>query len=564
MAKFKFFFFEYWHYAVIILLAAAFFIGASAFNFYSQRGGFVKWLSPDETANYTFARLYAQTGGLTIFERYNLEAQEIIHPRSFRSDYGTLKPVSFLGIILIYGKIGSLLGVKAIPYLTPFFGGIGIIFFYGLVRKIFGRSTALISAFLMTTFPVYLYYSARSMFHNVLFAVFLLGSLYFACLTPEKEYGGRRKRLIALAYAALSGGFLGLALMTRTSELLWVGPLYLLVWLFNLKSFDVSKLLLFLGFLSLAVLPAFYWNHLLYGSFWMGGYPEMNTSIAAITKTGGEIVKTATAARFSHALGLLKKMRDTIFYFGFSPRQSLKMAYYYFFKLFYWIAWPAALGLLIFFLKIRIWKKRHIIYLLSFLLLSSVLLFYYGSWGFHDNPDPKSFTIGNSYTRYWLPIYLGALPFAALAIRHAAKLLRKRYLVYGAEAALVLLISLISIKFVLAGSEEGLINSYDKQMIARAEERKVLSLTEKDSIIITQYHDKLFFPERKVIVGLFNDKNMDAQYVRLVRLGVPLYYYNFDLPEKSLDYLNHKLKEEGIGIEKVAKISKAFSLYKVK
>ncbi len=112
------------------------------------------------------------------------------------------------------------------------------------------------------------------------------------------------------------------------------------------------------------------------------------------------------------------------------------------------------------------------------------------------------------------------------------------------------------------GSEEGLIQSYYKQKNARQEYDKILSLTEENSVIITLYHDKLLFPQRRVIVGLFDDKEMVAKYAKLAKIA-PLYYYNFTLPQKSVDYLNNKrLKENGLKIKKVEEIGD-FALYRL-
>ena len=168
---------------VVFLLAVAFFIGTASFNYLTQDKNYVKWSSPDETANYFFSQKLSQTGQLAFFDSAAILGDNIVIPRSFRSDEGWLKPVSFLGIILIYGFIASIFSIAVIPYLTPFFASLGIIIFYFLVKSIFKNSrVALLSAFLLATFPVYIYYSARSMFHNILFVVLLLLGAYLSVL----------------------------------------------------------------------------------------------------------------------------------------------------------------------------------------------------------------------------------------------------------------------------------------------------------------------------------------------------------------------------------------------
>jgi hypothetical protein len=559
---------NFWHYLVLVILSAFFFLGVFSYVHFLQKDGFIKRDSPDETANYIFTKLYADEGKLAIFEKYNLYAGDIMHPRSMRSDAGKIKPVSFLGIILIYGKIASIVDYKIIPYLTPILASVGIIYFYLLIKIIFGRSNALISAFLLVSFPVYAYYSARSMFHNVLFVALLIMSLYYSIsMAPKKNKRGsasfKEAKPLKLLYACLAGGFLGLVVITRASEILWLLPLFFVLWMFNFKKVDLVKLILFLSFLFLAILPMFYWNEILYGAPLAGGYPEMNSAIKNIASESAQVLKEGFGRSGVSYKNYFIDLKNNIFYFGFQPRQSLKMFYYYFAKMFWWLFWPAFFGFLLFLFKIKKWSKRHWAYLISYFIISLILLFYYGSWKFHDNPDPESFTIGNSYTRYWLPLYLGAMPFASMFIIKLTKLFKKRFFIAVSQVVLIILIFFVSLKLTLIGSEEGLVLAAAKINESKHQYEKVLELTENNAAIITFYHDKLFFPERKVIIGLFNDSNMLKEYAKLVNY-LPVYYYNFTLPEKDFNYLNgNKLGEYGLHLEKVEKITSDFTLYKL-
>ena len=633
---------KHWRGLILCVLALCFFIGTSSFNYFTQDADFVKWVSPDEAANYTFAKFYGQEGEMAIFEKYNLCADDIMHPRSMRSDDGFIKPVSFLGIILIYGKIAGLASYKILPFLTPFFAALGIVFYYLLIKKIFGKRNALISAFLLACFPVYIYYSARSMFHNVLFCALLVIGLYYGVLMARRRNKGTVQKVsfyralarvpVALATniseakaskpdlkvgrssfqtipclcAALSGGFIGLAIITRTSELIWLAPALLILWIFNIKKIGITKLIVFLCFCIFAFLPVFYWNQILYGAYSQGGYPEMNQSILEIKQAGAGLIKSTFGKRVRHYNDLLADFKNNIFYFGFHPGQSVKVFYNYFVKMFYWIFWPAVLGGILFLQKWRKWKRRHWAYLASYSIISLVLLFYYGSWGFNDNPDPSRFTIGNSYTRYWLPIYMGVMPFVSLLIIKLTRILffwydanpriysgatgvnantansnyansecannlasmrfgrpSKTFLINCARIIIIILISFISIQFVLFGSEEGLVFTAQRQREAKAELEKIIELTENNSVVITLYHDKLLFPERKVIVGLFDSKEMAAKYAVLAKY-IPVYYYNFTFPQSDVDYLNNKrLAEAGLQIEKVEQVTGEFTLYKL-
>ncbi len=581
---------------IVIFLALVFFVATASFNYYTKQYSvnpiktpdFVKWNSPDENANYIFTKLFAQTGRISLSEKYNLYSQDIMHPRSFRSDFGELKPVSFLGIILIYGTIAKIFSYRVIPFLTPAFAALGIVFFYLFVKRLFSRPTALLAAFLLAAFPVYIYYTVRSMFHNVLFTVLLLMSLYFLFNWPRSK--AKINKFFSLNFnwrlflwPALSGVFLGLAIITRSSELIWVLPLYTVLWFFNFRRVGAVKLLIFIVFFLFSLLPALHYNQILYGNMFFGGYAEMNNSLLTLKQAGQTIVDSTLSGNTSLLAKAWQKIKNTIFYFGFHPDKSYLMFKIYFVNMFFWFFWPAIIGLVTFFSYFKQVKQKHIAYLLSYLTISLILVLYYGSWDFHDNPDPNAATIGNSYTRYWLPMYLGALPFMAYLFKRLTliicqffrrsqqgqiamefkKKLRPVFCRYGLRAAIYIVILFFSFNFVWTGSDEGLFYLYQNNISEKKQWHSVLSITKQNGVIITLYHDKLFFPERKVIVGLFNDKAMVSVYAQLARL-LPLYYYNFNLRPQDIEYLNsRRLKEAGLRIEKIKNITPDFTLYRL-
>jgi hypothetical protein len=584
MPKISNFLFKNWQICLVIGLAVFVFIAASAFNFVTQQPefwygkghAFIKWSSPDETANYIFSKLYAEEHQLYFYEKYNSISKDIIRPRSIRSDDGVMKPMSFLGMPLIYGTIGSVLGYQVIPYLTPVLAALGVIFYYLLMKELFGRKIALISAVLLAFFPVYLYYSARSMFHNVPFCVFVIIGSYLILKGSDfsHESTGTEKvpNVFNRNYSLfiirinltfmLAGGFIGLAVATRTSEILWLLPIFGLILILNLKHY-VQAFFFVIG-VFIAILPVLYWNQILFNGPFNSGYAEMNQTIGTIQASGKALINSTFKGQISAMSASYNKIKDIIFYFGYHPNTSLLMFNQYFVKMFYWIFWPGILGLSLFML--RFWKlnRRKFVYLCSWLAASCILVLYYGSWEFHDNPNAAEQTIGNSYTRYWLPIYLGLLPF----IGHLMlKLFSFKFISRQIKIGLVLLClglsSFYSANFLLFGSSEGLIQTYYKNSAARNEFSKVIQATPASAVLITRYHDKIFFPERKVIVGDCSDDNMLKEYAVLAKL-MPVYYYNFSLGERDLRYLqDRRLPKFGLTIKKISLIDSDFTLYKV-
>lgn len=564
-----------WRGIVIFLAAVLFFIGSSFYNWQLHQDGLVKFSAPDENANYVFAKLYAETGQLQIFEKYNQQFDDTMVSRSFRSDNGYLKPVSFLGIIMIYGFVGKIFSVGVIPYLTPFFGALGIIAFYLVLRKIFHPNNALLSGLMLASFPPFIYYSARSMFHNVLFVSLLIIAFYFIIESVTCEQ--KRNKYY---FAALAGIFWALSVATRTSELIWVLPVLFLLWIFNLKRFGFRQTFLFLLFAMMMTLPFLMQNKVLYGSYFAGGYSEMNQSINTLSSSSLNAVSGVTHGNIAQIKSFFSKAQKIVFYFGFQPYKSLKMGYYYFAKMFWYLFWPALAGFMILVVQFKRMRRRHYLYLLSGFIVSLILLAYYGSWDFHDNPDPRSFTIGNSYTRYWLPVYLLAMPLASLFIMRLTSVLLRLFknllqnnintnrlaaniLLFSMRALLILAIMFVSIRYVMAGSEEGLITTYARQKAAKGEIKEIFKITENNSVIITKYHDKLLFPERKVIYGLFDNDELVAKY-RLIADYLPIYYYNFTFPEKDIHFLNERrLPPFGLRIEPIININNSFTLYRI-
>lgn len=555
-----------WPWLVLIPICIGYFLFSSSFNYLSQSPDFTKWLSPDETANYTVAKLYAETGNLAFFEKYNLVAKDIIHPRSFRSDYGLIKPVSFLGLPLFYGSLAKIFGVAVLPYLTPLIGIFGLIFFYLFVKRIFGKDVALIAAILAAAFPVYTYYSARSMFHNILFLAAFFAGLYFATRmserrSEEKKYFKRNG--YAFIFSLCAGLCIGLAIAARSSELLWVGPVLVFAWICNFRRIGLVRLFFFAYGLFLAFLPLLYWNGALYGSFFSSGYPELNNSLFSLQQGGAELASTGIAGKFNELRPIIANIKATIFHFGYKPAQSYKLFNAYISNMFPWLFWSAAAGLLALLGFFKKYSKEKWIFLIGWIGASVLLILYYGSWTFFDNPDPKSFTIGNSYTRYWLPVYFGALALASLGLVTATKWIKNSGHAWAIRFVVLAIIITMSVQYVWSEPSEGLAVSIEKQAIAKTELNTLLSLTESNSIIITRYHDKLLFPERKVVIGLFDDPNMIAEYAQLAR-RVPVYYYNFSFKQEDLDYLNNgSLARAGLSLSLVKPITDRFNLYKL-
>jgi len=543
----------------LIIIGGLFFIGTSAYSYCIQRPGFVKWSSPDETANYYFSKLWAETGSLIAQSPIDVPEGVLVRPRSFKVVDNTLRPVSFVGLPLLYGFLARLSSVDILPYLTPFFAVLGLLAFFGIVRRLFNLPTAIIGTTLAAFFPVYWYFTAKSMFHNVLFAACGLIACYCGLRALDRLRLARHQSVSyfpALIWLAVSGLAFGWAIATRTSELLWLIPIALILVIAYFKEIGWYRWLWWASWSWIGMLPAVYWNIILYDHWYGGGYPTMSQSIATISQT------SLSLFNFHNLADKFTVLWQTIFHFGFWPKQSLTMFQHYVIEMFPWLMPLALIGILVFIFHRRQWKKDKWLYLFLWILASVFLVLYYGSWTFNDNPDASHFTIGNSYTRYWLPFYLGALPWAAEGLWQLANFLFQRRLVKPIVTLAVIGISCWSLHFTAVGSEEGLKFTAERQVADYHLWSEVLSRTEDDSIIITLYQDKLFFPERQVLVGLFDNNVMNRYYGNLLKKW-PVYYFSFRFSDDALEYLNNRrLPPFGYKLEKIWDYNE-FALYRL-
>jgi hypothetical protein len=423
------------------------------------------------------------------------------------------------------------------------------------------------------------------MFHNILFVVLLLIGLYlFTLALGPKNSPEVKKKFLSwtrparvwweLAAALGSGLFVGLAVITRTSELLWLAPALILVWLFYVRRLGLSKPLLFFFGVVLALLPAAYYNQVLYGSFWYGGYNAMNHSLDSLAQTGGALWQFTWSGQFRYYHHYLGQIFRQIFYFGFNSDQSVAMFRHYVIEMFPALLYAGLAGLLILIgQNCRRCQKKYVVYFLTWLLVSVILVFYYGSWKFNDNPDLTHFTIGNSYTRYWLPVYLGFMPLAALALVRCSRAILligregqakiRNMVATGLQSAVMIIYIALSLIFVLYGSEEGLVFLYYNNRAEKANTETVWALTEPSAIIITRYYDKFFWPERRVIMGTIPDDQVLTAAAKLVK-SYPVYYYNFYLNAADVSYLSgRKLAPYGLALKLVKRTNAKFGLYQL-
>jgi len=506
-----------------------------------------KFTSPDETANYHFIKLVAEKNQLRFYEPLNEVTDGLVRPRSMGFVDGFTVPGSFLGIILIYGILAKVFGTGIILYLTPIISVIAVLFFYLLIKEIFDKKIAFISSLLLFILPPFWYYSTRGMFHNILFISLLIIGFYFFVkfLTAISN----RKRATSLNIL-LSGFFIGLALITRTSEVIWVGIILLVLIIVNRSKFGWRNLAVFLGPLILLFILILLINSQIYGSI-LGNYSQ-------------GVIETSSLGAASQTL--YSNFQKLVLPFGVDFERVGQAAYQYLIVIFSWFSILLLVGL--------VWLVKNIIlgwfgkifpevkdylseiqpfqklYLGLYLLILIWLVIYYGSYEFYEYLDRTKIILGSSYIRYWLPLYVFGLPLVVLSIMKISQIFTKRWLSRGVVFLLVISFCIFSVNKTLTDPLQGLFQ-VKKYIVENAGKAKIITeQTGSNSVIISGYADKVFFPHRRVIVNLPFNKKKQIQAVEKLLDQVPVYYFYNPLDEAGEQVID-SLKASGYEFKEI-------------
>ncbi|MEY4723066.1 MAG: hypothetical protein RLZZ324_579 [Candidatus Parcubacteria bacterium] len=504
--------------------------------------------SPDENAVRVYAERFSSSGLLYLADPIAMFAPDRIVPRAVRMVHDLAVPVGFIGLPVIYGGIAAATGTAALPFMTPVLALLAVAAWGALVARFFGARMGWAAAVLLAVQPVWWYETARTLQPNVAFAAFCVFALYFLFASPFERARDRNlgSRWLKHADAGLAGVFIALALATRSSEVYWffiitltalaVSRLRNVPWL-RLVIAAVTALFIFAPFVAM--------NADLYGSPFATGYGT-GTDVPVAVATQG------------HGNALLGAARPLLFPLGFAPRTAFANFWAYGVHMFPWWAWLVLCALVAYVITAaREWRAgilvlcpKRMAFLSAAAALSLWLILFYGSWNVQDNPDPSAVTIGSSYLRYWLPLFVASTVPVAWLITRASYALPRR----TGMAMFVSFLALASVAGaydVFYAPQEGLIAIRRNLFASQAKADAVLAATaEKDAIIVVVRSDKFLWPARHVMVGLRDD----GAYATLgyMKNKAPLFYFGITLPEKDLAFMNGvKLPPYGLAMKYV-------------
>ncbi len=506
---------------------------------------------PDAMANYFFIENFDSTGSFSLNEPLNNVLNDIVRPRSTNIFDHNIVPAGFLGFIILYGWLGKLLPNFTIIYLTSLIAAGGIYIFYFIIKNIFNKRIALISALITATLPAYIFFANQTLLATIPFLVSFLSG--FALWIKSASCQTKEKFLLIGG----SGLMFGIAVIIRYQEITWILGSILIIALFKRKKISYKQILWFSFGFIVPVLLIFFYNKQIYGHIFTVGYLRMNNLDAPITeRLPGEIISGA-------GNNILNYLKLIFIPFGFSAANI-----YHNFVRYIWQPYSYLIVFII--LGAMLWIKNctkasinQLIYLITSCFLSIILCIYYGSWIFVDKMVLQNNVLSSSYTRYWLLIIIVFIPLAAYTfnflLEKRNKFTKYNYFIVFITIPILVYLSLIQAFY---APEDGLLAQKQATLEYYVRADKVRALIDINSVLIVEREDKLFFPYYKVITFEQNYKIFEKLSSTIENQSI---YYLSVATDNDIDFVNtNKLKEYKLTLSLEKNIDDKFRLFKLK
>lgn len=542
---------------VIFLLIASiifFFIYSSfVFDFWLPQNnlyGQIIYSWPDAMANQAFVNQFIKRSNFIIEVPGNYNLNNVIHPRSVNVINGNLVPMGFLGLPMLYGFAGKFLGINGVLFLTPLITVLTSFFFYGLIKRIFNRTIGIFSALLFLTLAPVWYYAMQVMLSTLLFLFLIISGLWF--LTYNKDKKLFNKISVQYIFIAIGAILIGLSLTVRLNEAPWVLFSCLLIFIvFGLKKW-YWKLSIFLIFFLIALFPMLYENQVIYGNYWSVGY--LNFQI-----NGNYLNRLPTEFSINSSNEFLNWLRVIFLPFGFHPRLLWHNFFRYFIKLF-WPYFIVAVAGIFWYIIHKKKSKKTLIYWVGFAGVATWLILYYGNWQFLDPLVLKYNTIGSSYVRYWVPLYVFMLPAIGYLIFKIFHLKISKVITWTICILIIVSLSVYSYLLTYNSPKDGIKDQ--RHYLTQYQERfiRVKNIVPSNSLLIVDRMDKIFFPKYQVSI-FFDNYDIFTQLKKII-LYQPIYFFT-DRDDDMIDKINSHIDFIDLKLQLTQIIDSEYRLFKL-
>jgi Dolichyl-phosphate-mannose-protein mannosyltransferase len=415
-------------------------------------------LTPEENVRTHYQRLSFEQNRLTLSYTEPLNQTydtELIKPRNVvTNDAGQIVPSDFLGIYLIFLPITKIIGLElANAFLFSALSTLGLAAVYLLTKHFFDTQAALLATAVVGAFPVYFYWAERIMTDIPSLAFCLLGLYYLV----------KHQSSFLLRYAALAGLFIGIGVSIKYTNLILVG-------IFGLIFLPYARMLTkrawaFYGVcaagFAVTMLPIVLLNQQLYGGILKTGQQAYSGS-AKILRTSADISIVDNAFKyFVSFAGIV-----TILF-------AISCA-----------------------LIIKYGAAKHVKLMIFAAVYGLFNILFFGKANDVFGAQAPDVLLSHSQPRYFLGVFIFIIIIAISSIA-----LFKRASIHLSHFTRIVALLLVPGYFIGAFSfnGSGFTTVRKEAQVSTRLRDSVLSSTGENSIVFTQFNDKLIFPDRRVV-----------------------------------------------------------------
>lgn len=498
------------------------------------RQGFALWNSPDETAVAFVSQSEAVGMGLYTPQARGADvAGGLAHPRSMTVIDGRLVPSGFIGWPWLLRVVRETPLAPLWIYMPAIVAILGVLSLRYIVARLSGNVVwGWLAAFALAVHPAWWYFANRGLLPNVAFVSF--GLMAAVCVLwvgkqgtpPSASRGEPRSPQVShrgVGFALLAGCFLAITLAVRASEAVWLFPCMVFFAWRQWGKNTVAWWSAGCGFLvSTGSILAV--NAAVYVSPFALGY-AITSDVAPVISLPG----------YSDPAPAAHVWWQWLFPFGIHEMNTLRNVWNYL-GLPWWFTVWGIVGAVWIGLRhsasVRLAGARHCAEGVKQIsdeaislsiacafspFVALYLLVLYGSWNLSDNPTPGEITIGVSYMRYWLPIFVALSVGASWVWLEVGKWLNKRW---GSMArnmwfAVVIVVSVGMGWWQAFSGMEGLWAVKSTLQKNTGKQALVVAHTQENDILLTMRDDKVLFPKRAVVTG-FLDRGVQARLGSIV------------------------------------------------
>ncbi len=157
--------------------------------------------------------------------------------------------------------------------------------------------------------------------------------------------------------------------------------------------------------------------------------------------------------------------------------------------------------------------------------------------------------------RYWLPSYVLSAPLIAMGLRTIIKKVKHTH------ASLIIAVLFVGLSsYAVFSGRDGMINQIAQLKTNETISQDVSALIPEKSIIITNRHDKLFFPDHKVLFPIDHPGTFET--IRALKDSQQMYVYGLRFSDEQQETYNGVLRQIGTKMEPIHEFGDE-QLYKV-